>query len=86
MGEMIVSEFYQVHIKFFLLKFNEIIVGLGFDMLVEMLRCMSPTHVVKVQHSKASKNLPDGAFWLTDGEKSSAEIIEICATQKDSYS
>jgi polynucleotide 5'-hydroxyl-kinase GRC3/NOL9 len=54
-----------------------IIVGLGLDVLVEMIRCMNPTHVLKSYHSKARKNVPDGAFWLASGEKSRAEIIDI---------
>lgn len=69
---------------FSVLKFDVIIVGFGLDILVDILRYTSPTHVVKVEHSEASKNLPDGAFWLERGQKSNAEIIEIHATQNRS--
>ncbi|KAL6505728.1 hypothetical protein OROHE_023107 [Orobanche hederae] len=37
--------------------------GIGYEILVEMLRYMSATHVVKLQRSAQSRNLPDGAFW-----------------------
>ncbi|KAJ3695017.1 hypothetical protein LUZ60_000394 [Juncus effusus] len=60
--------------------------GFGFDVLVEMLRYTSPTHVVKSRHSSANKNLPSGAFWLTSGENSTAEIIEICAAKSNTHS
>lgn len=72
--------------SFFLLKFDGTIVGFGFDVLVDILRYISPTHVVKVECSEASKNLPGGAFWLFGGQKSNAEIIEICAAQKNTHS
>ncbi|KAL6555630.1 hypothetical protein OROHE_007302 [Orobanche hederae] len=36
--------------------------GIGYEILVEMLRYMSATHVVKLQRSAQSRNLPDGAF------------------------
>ncbi|XP_078178558.1 polynucleotide 5'-hydroxyl-kinase NOL9-like [Carex rostrata] len=60
--------------------------GFGFDVLVDILRYISPTHVVKVECSEASKNLPGGAFWLFGGQKSNAEIIEICSAQKNTHS
>ncbi|KAL6533784.1 hypothetical protein OROHE_013617 [Orobanche hederae] len=41
--------------------------GIGYEILVEMLRYMSATHVVKLQRSAQSRNLPDGAFWLCLG-------------------
>ncbi|KAG6534504.1 polynucleotide 5'-hydroxyl-kinase NOL9-like [Zingiber officinale] len=38
--------------------------GTGFDLLVEMLRYISPTLVVQIHISLQSKNLPVGTFWL----------------------
>uniref|UniRef100_A0A7N0V291 Uncharacterized protein n=1 Tax=Kalanchoe fedtschenkoi TaxID=63787 RepID=A0A7N0V291_KALFE len=38
--------------------------GIGYDILVNMIQHMSPTHVVKINISAGSKNLPDGRFWL----------------------
>ncbi|KAJ4770835.1 Polynucleotide 5'-hydroxyl-kinase grc3 [Rhynchospora pubera] len=60
--------------------------GFGLDVLVDILRYMSPTHVVKIKCSSARKNLPCGAFWMLGGQKSNAEIIEICAAQNNAHS
>jgi polynucleotide 5'-hydroxyl-kinase GRC3/NOL9 len=43
-------------------------VGTGFDMLVEMLRYICPTIVVQIDTKMQRKNLPDGMFWLDDGQ------------------
>ncbi|CAM0880090.1 unnamed protein product [Alopecurus aequalis] len=42
--------------------------GTGFDMLVEMLRYICPTIVVQIRTRMQRKNLPDGMFWLDDGQ------------------
>ncbi|XP_064957757.1 polynucleotide 5'-hydroxyl-kinase NOL9-like isoform X2 [Musa acuminata AAA Group] len=51
--------------------------GIGYDLLVDMLRYMSPTHVVQMRVSVESKNLPTGFFWLEENEKTSVNLIEI---------
>lgn len=37
--------------------------GVGFDVLVEILRYTMPTHVVQILLRTSSKNLPGGRFW-----------------------
>ena len=56
--------------------------GAGFDMLVEMLRYISPTLVVQIRITAQSKNLPDGMFWLDD-EQTGPEMININAAFHD---
>ncbi|WOK91327.1 polynucleotide 5'-hydroxyl-kinase NOL9-like isoform X2 [Canna indica] len=53
--------------------------GVGYDMLVEMLRYMSPTHVVHIRVSAERKNLPSGFFWVEGNEKTSVNLMEIPA-------
>lgn len=56
--------------------------GIGYEILVDMLRYMSVTHVAKLQRSVHTKNLPDGAFWLEEGNTDSVTtVIEINAPQ-----
>ncbi|CAM8919212.1 unnamed protein product [Rhodiola kirilowii] len=38
--------------------------GIGYDILVNMIQHMAPTHVVKINISAGNKNLPGGKFWL----------------------
>lgn len=57
--------------------------GIGYDILVDMLRYMSVTHVVKIQRSVHKKNLPDGAFWLNEGSADAVTVIEIDAPIQD---
>ncbi|KAG2400305.1 Polynucleotide 5'-hydroxyl-kinase [Vigna angularis] len=38
--------------------------GVGYDVLVDMLNYISPTHVVKISTSSENKNLPAGEFWV----------------------
>ena len=59
--------------------------GIGYDLLVDMLKCIGPTHVVKINISSRSKNLPAGAFWLEDDDAASINLIEISSARKDSY-
>lgn len=58
--------------------------GVGYDILVEMLRYISPTHVVQIRISVESKNLPSGAFWLDGDQKGHFSMIEISAAFQDS--
>jgi len=47
--------------SFFVFLFNA---GVGFDMLIEMLKYICPAIVVQICITVQSKNLPDGVFWL----------------------
>lgn len=57
--------------------------GIGYELLVDMLKYISPTHVVKIQISAESKNLPSGAFWLNEGNDDAGTVIEINAARQD---
>ncbi|KAI3464019.1 hypothetical protein Pfo_020682 [Paulownia fortunei] len=57
--------------------------GIGYEILVDMLKYMSPTHVVKIRISAENKNLPAGAFWLNEGNADAATVIEINAALQD---
>lgn len=59
--------------------------GTGFDVLVELLRYVSPTHVVQIRISVEAKNLPTGTFWLNDEKGELSELIEVDAVFTDSY-
>ncbi|XP_015882700.3 polynucleotide 5'-hydroxyl-kinase NOL9 [Ziziphus jujuba] len=59
--------------------------GVGYDMLVDMLKHMAPTHVVKINISAQSKNLPDGAFWLDEDSCGMVNLIEIGSARQDSF-
>jgi polynucleotide 5'-hydroxyl-kinase GRC3/NOL9 len=37
--------------------------GFGFDLIVDTLRMLSPTHYVHILHSNPRRNLPQGVFW-----------------------
>uniref|UniRef100_A0ACD5VGA6 Uncharacterized protein n=1 Tax=Avena sativa TaxID=4498 RepID=A0ACD5VGA6_AVESA len=56
--------------------------GTGFDMLVEMLRYICPTIVVQICTRMQRKNLPDGLFWLDDGQTGSNVITIDAACHK----
>jgi len=58
--------------------------GIGYDLLVDMLKYISPTHVVKICISAESKNLPAGAFWLDEGQDATGMLIEINSARQDS--
>ncbi|KAL8118271.1 polynucleotide 5'-hydroxyl-kinase NOL9 [Apium graveolens] len=58
--------------------------GIGFDILVDMLKYISPTHMVKIRISAESKNLPTGGFWLDERDDASATLIEISSARQDS--
>ncbi|GAB2269908.1 hypothetical protein Dimus_004826 [Dionaea muscipula] len=59
--------------------------GVGYDILVDMLKYIAPTHVVKINISSASKNLPAGEFWLDEDDYGSINLIEINSARRDSY-
>lgn len=59
--------------------------GLGYDVLVDMLKYILPTHVVKINISAESKNLPSGAFWLDGDYDGMGNLIEISSARQDSY-
>nr|XP_029118985.1 LOW QUALITY PROTEIN: polynucleotide 5'-hydroxyl-kinase NOL9-like [Elaeis guineensis] len=58
--------------------------GTGFDLLVEMLRYISPTQVVQIRISVESKNLPTGIFWLDGEQKRPVNLIEVSSARQDS--
>lgn len=59
--------------------------GTGYDVLVDMLNYMSPSHVVKICISAESKNLPAGAFWDDEAHKATTTVIEVNSARKDSF-
>lgn len=59
--------------------------GIGYDILVDMLKYMSPSYVVKICISAEKKNLPAGPFWLEEEEYSAANIIEMNSARQDSF-
>ncbi|XP_009631975.1 polynucleotide 5'-hydroxyl-kinase NOL9 isoform X1 [Nicotiana tabacum] len=59
--------------------------GIGYDILVDILKYISPTHVVKICISAESKNLPAGAFWVDDGDAAVATLIEVNSARQDSF-
>ncbi|KAJ4765959.1 Polynucleotide 5'-hydroxyl-kinase grc3 [Rhynchospora pubera] len=58
--------------------------GTGFDILVEIMRYVSPSVVVQLRISLQRKNLPTGAFWL-EGEEPTGllDLIDIESAQQD---
>lgn len=59
--------------------------GFGYEMLVDMVRHIAPTHVVKINISAQNKNLPAGAFWLNEDQDEQVNLIEIGTARHDSY-
>ncbi|KAL2335721.1 hypothetical protein Fmac_016934 [Flemingia macrophylla] len=57
--------------------------GIGYDVLVNMLKYISPTHVVKISISRESKNLPAGKFWLDGEHDETINLIEINSAHYD---
>ncbi|KAL1810288.1 hypothetical protein ACET3Z_027278 [Daucus carota] len=58
--------------------------GIGFVILVDMLKYISPTHMVQIRISAEHKNLPTGGFWLDERDDASATLIEISSARQDS--
>ncbi|RVW91261.1 polynucleotide 5'-hydroxyl-kinase NOL9 isoform X1 [Vitis vinifera] len=59
--------------------------GIGYDILVDVLKYIAPTHVVKINISAEGKNLPAGAFWLDGDHKESVNLIEVSSARQDSF-
>ncbi|KAK9278851.1 hypothetical protein L1049_028430 [Liquidambar formosana] len=59
--------------------------GIGYDILVGMLKYIGPTHVVKINISAESKNLPAGAFWLDEDYDGAMNLFEINSARQDSF-
>ncbi|CAN6585263.1 unnamed protein product [Malus baccata var. baccata] len=59
--------------------------GVGYDILVDMLKYIAPTHVVKINISAESKNLPSGVFWLDEDHDAMLKLIEINSARQDSF-
>ncbi|WCJ36006.1 Polynucleotide 5'-hydroxyl-kinase NOL9 [Euphorbia peplus] len=59
--------------------------GVGYDILVDMVRYIAPTHVVKMNTYYERKNLPAGAFWHDNGDCREFNILEIDSATQDSF-
>lgn len=58
------------------------LLGTGFHVLSEMLKHVSPTHVIRVSTTVEAKNLPGGIFWMNEYEGDPAvNLVEIRAAQ-----
>lgn len=57
--------------------------GIGYDILVDILKYIAPSHVVKINISTGRKNLPSGAFWLDDNNYRLGNLIEIKSAHQD---
>ena len=61
------------------------VTGVGYDILVDMLKYIAPTYLVKINISAESKNLPAGAFWLDEDYNGMVNLIEINSARQDSF-
>ncbi|KAK3211211.1 hypothetical protein Dsin_015917 [Dipteronia sinensis] len=59
--------------------------GMGYDILVDILRYITPTNVVKINISFGKKNLPAGAFWLDGNCNGDVNLIEINSAHRDAF-
>ncbi|KAK7259121.1 hypothetical protein RIF29_24719 [Crotalaria pallida] len=59
--------------------------GVGYDVLVDMLKYICPTYVVKIGISSENKNLPAGEFWLDGEHDGTINLIEINSARQDSF-
>lgn len=60
--------------------------GIGYEILVDMLRYIAPSHVVKINISAESKNLPAGEFWLEEEEDcGTTNLIEMRSARQDAF-
>lgn len=56
--------------------------GTGLHVISEMLKNVSPTHVIRVSTTAEAKNLPGGIFWMNENEGDAAvNLVEIRASQ-----
>ena len=54
--------------------------GTGLHVLTEMLKYVSPTHVIRVSTTVEHKNLPCGTFWMNEFDESPpVNLFEIHA-------
>lgn len=60
------------------------ILGVGYDVLVDMLKYICPTHIVKIGISTENKNLPAGKFWLDGKYDRTIKLLEINSARQDS--
>lgn len=59
--------------------------GIGYDLLVDMIKYMKPTHVVQIRTTSENKNLPDGAFWSDRTLEENVSLINLFAPCTDSF-
>ncbi|CAK9312030.1 unnamed protein product [Citrullus colocynthis] len=60
--------------------------GIGYEVLVDMLKYITPSYVVKINISAESKNLPAGEFWLEEEEDfGTTNLIEIRSARQDAF-
>ncbi|XP_057952159.1 polynucleotide 5'-hydroxyl-kinase NOL9-like isoform X2 [Malania oleifera] len=57
--------------------------GIGYNTLVDMLKRIAPSHVVKISVPCERKNLPDGAFWLDGDCDETQKLFEINSARQD---
>ncbi|KAF8660532.1 hypothetical protein HU200_057635 [Digitaria exilis] len=56
--------------------------GTGLHVLTEMLKSVSPTHVIRVSTTVERKNLPSGTFWMNQSDEGPpVNLVEIRAAQ-----
>ncbi|KAI3711154.1 hypothetical protein L2E82_41031 [Cichorium intybus] len=58
-------------------------IRIGYDVLVDMLNHIAPSHVGNIFVSAKSKNLPSGTFWNQDTDVDTATVIEINSAYMD---
>ncbi|KAK9116970.1 hypothetical protein Sjap_015917 [Stephania japonica] len=56
--------------------------GIGYDILVEMLKYIAPSHVVQIRVPIDCKNLPAGPFWLNEDDEE-PNLFKIDAVYHD---
>ncbi|CAA6662253.1 unnamed protein product [Spirodela intermedia] len=59
--------------------------GIGYDLLVDMIKYMKPTHVVQIRTTSENKNLPYGAFWSDGTLEENVNLIDLFAACTDSF-
>ncbi|KAK8959748.1 Polynucleotide 5'-hydroxyl-kinase NOL9 [Platanthera guangdongensis] len=56
----------------------------SYEILVAMLRHISPTHVVNVCFPSETENFPSGQFWLENPHRESVNLVQIFAANESS--
>ena len=59
--------------------------GIGYDLLVEMIKHMKPTYVVQIRTTSEIKNLPAGTFWLDGTQDEDVNLINLFAPCTDYF-